>query len=229
MKSIATGVFQVPGFSRSFIIDGDEGVTLIDTGLPGRSAGIIKALTSIGRSSRDVAAIVITHSHADHTGGAAALKGETGALIYASAVDAPAVRGDEPEALPPFLDKIPFLKPLFRLMPGADGVEVDHLISESGAAVLPEDLRVIETPGHTPGHVSLLLDRDGGVLFVGDAAVATKNGEVKRGRMNRSTPTFDASLRHVAEFDFEVAGFGHSEALESSAALAFKRFAATLG
>ena len=130
--------------------------------------------------------------------------------------------------MPPFLDKVPFLKPLFRLMPGADGVEVDHLISEEGATGLPEDLRVIETPGHTPGHVSLLLDREGGVLFVGDAAVATKSGQIKRGWMNRSTPTFDASLRHIAEFDFGVACFGHSEALGTAAAAAFQRFGASL-
>jgi glyoxylase-like metal-dependent hydrolase (beta-lactamase superfamily II) len=228
MESLATGVYQISGYSRSFIIDGDEGVTLIDTGLPGRQAAIIEKLKSVGRSPKDVTAIVITHSHADHTGGAAVLKGETGALLYASPVDAPAVRGEEPAAMPPFLDKVPFLKPLFRLMPGADGVEVDHLISEEGATGLPEDLRVLETPGHTPGHVSLLLDRQGGVLFVGDAAVATKNGQIKRGHMNRSTPTFDASLRHIAEFDFEVACFGHSEALGTGAAAAFKRFGASL-
>ncbi len=95
MDPITTGVYQVSGFSRSYIIDGDEGVTLIDTGLPGRQAAIIDVLQSIGRSVQDVNTIVITHSHADHTGGAAVLKGETGALLYASAVEAPAVRGEE--------------------------------------------------------------------------------------------------------------------------------------
>lgn len=228
MEPIATGVYQVSGYSRSFIIDGDQGVTLVDTGLPGRQTAIIEALKSLGRSVQDVNAIVITHSHADHFGGAAVLKGETGAAVYASTVDAPAIRGQVSTPLPLVLDKAPFLKPLFRLIPGADGVEVDHLIGEGGSAALPEDLRVIDTPGHTPGHVSLLLDREGGVLFVGDAAVATKRGEVKRGWMNRSTPAFDASLAHIAEFDFEVAGFGHSEALRRQGAAAFKRLAASL-
>lgn len=228
MDPIATGVYQVSGYSRSFIIDGDEGVTLVDTGMPGRQAAIIDVLQSIGRSAKDVNTIVITHSHADHTGGAAVLKGETGALLYASAVEAPAVRGEERAPQPPFLDKVPFLKPLFRLVPGADGVEVDHLIAENGGTVLPEDLRVIDTPGHTPGHVSFLLDRHGGVLFVGDAAVATKAGEVKRGFMNRSTATFDNSLRHMAEFEFDIACFGHSAPLLGSAASAFKRLGASL-
>ena len=87
---------------------------------------------------------------------------------------------------------------------------------------------MIDTPGHTPGHVSFLLDREGGLLIVGDAAVA-KQGEVRRGSFNRGEPTVDASLRHIAEFDFERAVFGHSAPIQSGAATAFRRFAASIG
>jgi glyoxylase-like metal-dependent hydrolase (beta-lactamase superfamily II) len=229
MEAIVPGIHQVPGYSRSYIIDGDDGVTLIDTGLPKRQGAIIDTLAAIGRSMADVRAIAVTHSHADHVGGAAALKRETDAPLFASALDAPAIRGEEPSPPPLVLDRIPFLKPLLRLMPGADGVGVDGLVGEGESAGLPDDLSVIDTPGHTPGHVSFLLDRAGGVLFVGDAAVATKAGEVKRGWMNRSTPAFDTSLQHIAEFDFDVAFFGHSAPLQSPAAAAFKRLAASLG
>lgn len=228
MQSIAPGVHQVSGYSRSFIIDGDDGVTLIDTGLPKRDGAIADVLSSIGRSLADVGGIVVTHSHADHVGNAAVLKQKTGAPLFASAVDAPAIRGEEPAPAPLFLDRLPFLKPLYRLMPGADAAEVDRLIAEGEGAEMPEALRVIDTPGHTPGHVSLLLDRDGGILFVGDAAVSTRRGGVKRGWMNRSTPAFDASLRHLAEFDFSMALFAHSAPLQGSAAGAFRRFAETL-
>ena len=104
---------------------------------------------------------------------------------------------------------------------------VEHVIGEGIDGRLPEDLKVIDTPGHTPGHVSYLLEREGGLLFVGDAAVA-KKGEIKRGWMNRAEPTFDASLRHIAEFDFERAVFGHAAPMQSGAAQAFKRFATSL-
>ncbi len=87
---------------------------------------------------------------------------------------------------------------------------------------------MIDTPGHTPGHVSYLLDRAGGVLFVGDAAVANRRGEVRRGWMNAPSPTFDASLRHLAEFDFDAAFFAHSRPIATGAAGAFERFAARL-
>jgi glyoxylase-like metal-dependent hydrolase (beta-lactamase superfamily II) len=112
--------------------------------------------------------------------------------------------------------------------PDAPPVEVDHFVSEDGNELLPGDLRAIDTPGHTPGHTSYLLDRDGGVLLVGDAAVATKDGRVKRVSFNRSTPVVDGSLRHLAEFEFEVAAFGHSEPIRSQASAAFCRFAESL-
>ena len=227
MGSIVAGVHEVSGYSRSFIIDGDDGVTLVDTGLPKRDGAIVNVLASIGRSLEDVRAIAITHAHVDHFGSAAVLKQKTDALLFSSAVDAAAIRGDEATPHPLFLDRLPFLKPVFRLMPGADPVEVDHMVGEGADGALPEDLSVIDTPGHTPGHVSFLLDRAGGVLFVGDAAVATKRGEIKRGFMNRSTPTFDASLRHIAEVEFDVALFGHSSPLKTSAAGAFRRFVDT--
>ncbi len=224
MEPITPGVYQVPGYSRSFLIDGDEGVTLVDTGLPKRHRRVLDALAGIGRTPTDVRRILITHAHADHVGGAAAIQQATKAPLYASEADAPAVRGDTAATPPPLFDRVPFLRPLFRLIPGADPATVDHLVGARHPADLPADLTVIDTPGHTPGHVSFLLDRSGGVLFVGDAAVATRQGEVKRGFMNRSTPTFDASLRHLAGFEFDVALFGHAAPLVGGASSAFRRF-----
>ena len=114
------------------------------------------------------------------------------------------------------------------MLPTPAPVVVEHVIGEGLDDALPEDLKVIDTPGHTPGHVSYLLERDGGLLFAGDAAVA-KKGEVTGGLMNRGQPTVDASLRHIAEFEFERAVFGHAAPLQSGASDAFKRLAAKLG
>lgn len=123
---------------------------------------------------------------------------------------------------------LPLFKPIMRLFPDHPPVDVDHRIGEDTPVLLPADLRAIDTPGHTPGHTSFLLERDGGLLIVGDAAVA-KDGEIRRGFFNRPETTIDASLRHIAEFEFEKAVFGHSDPVHSAAAGAFRRFAASIG
>lgn len=229
MDTIIPGVYRISGgYVNAYLIDGDEGVTLVDTLLPKKEGAIAQALTGIGRSISDVSAIVLTHSHADHAGSAAAVKEASGAAVYASVGDAAAVRGEEKTPPPPMADRFPFLKPIIRLLPAPAPVAVEHEIGEGIGGQLPEDLKVIDTPGHTPGHVSYLLEREGGLLFVGDAAVARK-GEIKRGYMNRAEPRFDASLRHLAEFDFGRAVFGHAAPMQSGASEAFKRLAAELG
>ncbi len=209
---------------NSFIIDGDEGVVLVDTGLPRRHGKIIEQLKSIGRSVDEIQAILVTHAHTDHTGGLAALAGD--AAVVASAVDAPAIAGRAPAPVPPVLDR-GLLRWMAGLVPAADPVEPSHLV-ESGPVPVTGDVVAIPTPGHTPGHTSYLLDRGGGMLFAGDSSMASRSGRVHRGYMNRKSSTFDASLRSTAEHDFAVACFGHSGAITVDAAGAFRAFVASL-
>lgn len=228
-ESIFDGVYQVgPGYVNSFIVDGDEGVTLVDTLLPGKEEMIGEGLRGIGRSFEDVKAIVVTHSHADHSGSAAAAKAVSGASLYASEADAPAIEGVVKPPSPPTPLYVKPLAVLMSLMPGPPAAQVDHFVSETSEAILPGDLRAIDTPGHTPGHSSFLLDRGDGILFVGDAAKATKDGKVVRGYFNRSTPLIDRSLSHLAELAFETAAFGHSDPIRTGASSAFRRFAESL-
>lgn len=228
MQTITKGVHQVSRGVNAFIVDGDEGVTLIDTGLPKRHGAIEDGLREIGRTPQDVTSILITHAHFDHLGGAAALVATTGAELFIGERDASAAQGEVDKQGPPVLDRVGFLKPLFRLLPDSDAVEVHHAISEASQDGLPEEIRVIDTPGHTRGHACYLLNRSGGVLFVGDAALRSRKGTVKRGYMNRASPTFDDSIQRIAEFDFEIACFGHSAPVTTDARGAFRKLAEAL-
>jgi glyoxylase-like metal-dependent hydrolase (beta-lactamase superfamily II) len=229
VERVADGVYQVKKGFRAFVIDGDEGLTLIDAGLPKRAGAFVEGIKSIGRSVSDINSILLTHNHADHAGSVAALKRDSGAALYCSAADAPAVRGHAKTTLPPFLDRTPLqvLKPLMRLLPSADPTEVDHEIEASEPSGLPEDLTATATAGHTAGHTSYLLDRAGGILFVGDAA-HHRRGKVSRGWFNRPTPDIDGSLQALAELDFETACFGHADPISVEAAAAFRRFVAKM-
>ncbi|HEY5890351.1 MAG TPA: MBL fold metallo-hydrolase [Acidimicrobiia bacterium] len=229
MERVNDGVYlSISGYVNAYIIDGDEGVTLVDTGVPKKLDVIREALSRIGRSMGDVKTIVITHGHDDHFGSAAAAKAETGAPLVASVVDAPAIEGDNGTQLPPFMEKYRFLKPLSRFAPSADSVVVDHTIPGDQPIGIVADLSAIQTPGHTDGHMSLLLARGGGILFVGDAAVATRSGKVKRGFIKVANETFDGSLRNIAGYEFETAYFGHSAPIKTNAAGAFRRFVSSI-
>lgn len=79
---------EIKRFVYVYIIAGEKGCYLIDSGVAGSETIIEKELTQMGRSISDVKALFITHAHPDHIGGAAVLKRASGCQIYASAGEA---------------------------------------------------------------------------------------------------------------------------------------------
>ena len=222
MRQIVDGVFELRvGFVNVHLVVVDDGVVLIDTGLPGRRAAarIESALDEVRRAVGEVTAILLTHRHPDHTGGVAELRRRSGARVIAHEYDAPVITGAE--AL--------ILKPVQRMgaifMPMPEPSPVDHLLTEDSAVPLP-GFRAVHTPGHTRGHVSYLLERDGAVLFAGDAA-SGGGGKVRRTprMLTDDVAAANSSIARLAGLEFEVAVFGQGRAVRGRAVDRFRELA----
>jgi glyoxylase-like metal-dependent hydrolase (beta-lactamase superfamily II) len=198
---------ELPGLGvvdvRAFAVVRGRDVALVDTLLPGNVSALADLLRDAGAGFDAVKHVILTHWHADHAGSAAELAEVTpGAAWYAGAPDIAQLMSGVPEFKVP-----PLRRPVKAL---ADGDEVFGL-------------RVVATPGHTPGHISLL-DPVGSALLIGDAAVNL------RGVLVGSPPRFSAdlvqagqSIHKLAGLGFEKAIFSHGPAITSGGAAALGR------
>ncbi len=163
---VAPGVYKVDAIALKntinvLLLENDDGWTLVDAGVGSSPARIREALAALGSGPEDLKRVFITHQHDDHTGGLkGVLEWAPGAEVGASAHEAEVVsgrRGYDPQASA-------VLRYLTRNAE-PPGVPVGKVLREGD---LVSGFRVISTPGHTPGHVSLLRDEDG-LLFTADA------------------------------------------------------------
>ncbi|MEV4640020.1 MBL fold metallo-hydrolase [Actinoplanes sp. NPDC049548] len=223
MREVVDGVFEVGiGYVHVHLVVTDDGVVLVDTGLPGRSARIGRALHDIRRKIGDVSTILLTHHHVDHTGGLAEVRRRSGARVVAHRDDVPYVTGEAQ-----FVVRHPVVRLVGLVLGKAEPAPVDEVITTAVASPLP-GFTAVHTPGHTPGHLSYLLDRDGGVLFAGDAAAGGRSGRIGSAPKMVSADLEEErrSVGRLAALDFEHAVFGHGPALAGRAVEAFRSYAA---
>lgn len=160
-----------------YLIVDEEGLTLIDTGLPRNQNKIHQYLNRIGYQANDIARIIVTHADGDHYGCLKELQQTSGAKICTSAEEAPAIRKGElsrPMKLTGLMKLLFDLTyPIFQPEP----VDVDIILEADQVIPTFGGLHVIPTPGHTPGHLSLYATQHN-VLLIGDSLRATPKGEL---------------------------------------------------
>ncbi len=211
-------VFFPRAVVNAYVVNADV-LTLVDTGTPGGAAAILAAIRALGREHSDVGRILLTHCHADHAGNAAELARATGAPVHVAPLEAPFVRdgAEQPRpspATPMGRALVPYVK--VALPWALPPMPVQETLSD-GEAVGP--FRVIATPGHTAGHVSLLW-QERSLLFAGDAA-ANLTGVGPHPAADDPAQARE-SFRRLAERDFQSAVFGHGRTVRSRAADAFR-------
>ena len=173
------------GAVNAFLVGEDDGLTLIDTMLPGSADGILAAARETGRP---IARVLLTHAHGDHVGSVDALaQALPNATFAISGRDARFLAGDK--SLDPG-------EPQSKLRGSYQTIE-----TRPGLLLSPGDrvgsLEVIAAPGHTPGQVAFLDTRDR-TLYCGDV-FSTLFGVYTSARANPLFP-----LPYFATWDKEI-------------------------
>lgn len=183
----------------SYLIIGEE-IILVDTGRPGQGKGILKDLNVLGVKPEDISHILITHHDVDHVGSLSFLQKATGAKVWASKEDIPYIYGEKSR---------PGIKKLVSVIMRMEKPENIIPYSEDqriGA------IEVIPTPGHTPGHVSLLY-KD--VLLVGDL-FKTSKGKISpmNSFMNWDDEVLAQSINKINDYEFKCVCPAHGQPLK---------------
>lgn len=172
------------------VVETERGLALIDVG-PEDSIGYLEThVDSLGYDLSDVWLVLITHHDADHAGGLADLLERTDATVATHRDEAPYVsgkwdpiKGDGDDRYPP--------------------VPVDlELVEGVRIPTLAGPMDVLETPGHTPGHISLHFP-ESDLLLAADALVV--DDETLAGPRPEFTPDMDRAIESVGKLvDLEV-------------------------
>lgn len=189
------------GFVSAYVLVRGNTAAVVDSGTAGSAAAIGEGLATLGVTYDDVSHVLLTHAHDDHIGGLPEVLGEAStATTYAGAADAPK-------------------------------------IEVGGAAVTPvgdgDDvfgLQIIETPGHTPGSISMF-DSGVGLLIAGDAL----NTDASGSEITAANPQFtsdmgsaDASVKKLAALSPDAVVVGHGNPVTVGAGSLLGDLAATL-
>lgn len=187
------------GFVSAYILYRAGEAVLVDTGVGGSEAAISAALSEVGLGWDAVGHVVVTHKHPDHQGSLEAVLAEAPEAAWYAGA------GDMSAITAP-----------------SQGIVV-----ADGESVFGLD--IIETPGHTPGHVSAL-DPNGGILVAGDALNGADGGVIGANPdFSEDMGLANASVLKLAGFDYQVALFGHGEPVLENASRAVSELASNLG
>ena len=219
---IAPGVYKVdairfPNGVNVLLLENDDGWTLVDTGAEGEAERIRDALSALGSGPEDLKRVFLTHSHGDHIGGLGGIREwAPGAEIGATEYEALVISGKLPPAPP--------RNPILRRVVNAQTSPTTPVRKILREGDLVSGFRIVSTPGHSLGHVSLLRDEDG-LLFAADAfgCFPRKIRVGVRKALCTDPPMARRSAQKLLAQDFTTVVMGHGRVLRSEARARLER------
>ncbi|MET8615436.1 MBL fold metallo-hydrolase [Streptomyces misionensis] len=217
----APGIVRIPtrgDGDNCFLIEEDDGLTLVDVGWKNAPTVIRQAVETAGRTLTDISRIVITHAHPDHVRGLAELVARTGgADVFIHELEerwlatGRVPRHGRSGALGRAIDHLPLLhwQPVAASRTVTDGESIGSL-------------RVIHTPGHSPGHI-VLLHEPTRTLLVGDAVFHRGKLALGPAALAADPAARPASLLRMPR-DVHAVGFAHGQPLSGERISAFHDF-----
>jgi glyoxylase-like metal-dependent hydrolase (beta-lactamase superfamily II) len=230
VEEMVPGVYRIPTFGRSAVnsfafLEDDGSVTLVDCGVAKAPPRIVAGLAAIGKQPSDVQRIVLTHAHPDHIGGAAEMVAASGASVHLHSDDVPFAA----EGRKPFADRSFLSGRLFNRLPGGRFSPVDAVPFADGEVLdVAGGLRVLHTPGHSPGHVSLLHEPTQ-LLITGDALMNVLGIRISARALCSDFRLTARSVHVLGEVSYERAAFTHGPALGPGARTRIRSYLLKLG
>ncbi len=224
MLAIADDVWHLPLTPRDAINAYLIGDVLVDTGIP-QSADKIAGMLE----GRSISAIALTHAHADHAGAMKRVADRFGVPVWCGAHDREAAETGRVVLAPAF--RRPRLNALVGATAGFESAPVARTLAEGDS--LAAGFTVLDTPGHSPGHVAFWREADRtlicGDVFFNMHLLTTVPG------LRQPPPLFTVdpaenrrSERKLAALEPNHAGFGHGPVLRGDAAQKLRDFVQTL-
>jgi len=221
MKRISKYITQFRiGISNCYLIEGTDGISLIDAASPNCAERIIKGINQAGYDLHDLKRIIVTHAHSDHIGSLCEMQQRTGAEIWAHELEAPIIEGQQgiKEASQEDFNAIDRF--MFRLGSSSELPTCTVHKTLKASQAIPEvleGLEVVHLPGHSVGQIGFWLPRES--LLIG--------GDVLMNIMGRLTQPFKAftpdlvesrkSILKVSNLQLNTLALGHGPVIQQNA------------
>jgi glyoxylase-like metal-dependent hydrolase (beta-lactamase superfamily II) len=178
--AVAPGIHRIEdAYTNWYLVEGDDGLTIVDAGVPSSWDSLLDALRQLGRRTEEIRALVLTHAHFDHVGFAERARRELTIPVYVHEDDAPLTMHpwrydhERPRAIyfATQVQALPVVATFLRhraFWPSPIKEIVRY--GDEGTLPVPGNPRIVRTPGHTIGHCGLHFpERD--TVIAGDAIV----------------------------------------------------------